>query len=253
MSVRSVASSRKISGQRIDLTNIKSYTATNLSQYFDAYYSSTLTSSTWSDRQQVSNITFTGSPTVVRNDPYNSLVTFDGSTQYGTGLQTTNLANFSVYCWIKTTTVADGANPWTKPHITGVDTSGGGSRDWGLTLGLGYAGIWSGLQSGTDTNINPNTASSKVNDNLWYELAATSSYTNGSKLYVNQTQIGTSLGVNQNTEATYPFYIGKKNPATGGSESYGAFSCAVFMFYTAELTTTQLASNWNYFRGRFGR
>jgi hypothetical protein len=194
------------------------------------------------------NITFTGSPTITTSlTKKNNYVTFNGSSQYGTGLVTTNLSTFTFYCWVKSTSFADSATYYIKPAITGYASSGTSSQDFGITIGGGNAGVWSGIGTGDQTN-QPTAYNNIVSDGKWHEIAVTSSTTNGVKLYFDRVQIGSALTVNSTTDPTNNWRLGM---AWGQGNYYANFDCAVVMFYTSELTTTQLASNYGCFSPRY--
>lgn len=248
MSTRTL-SVRRLSSANYNATNTKLYVASGLTQYFDAY-TSNASGSSWTDLKGSNNMTLVNSPTISTGGTASSnYVTFNGTSQYASGLTSMlNRSEFSLYLWMKTTSTAVGAYYYENPCILGVNTSGYGSRDYSITLNNGYIGFISGLVSGDATNV-PSTV--KVNDGNWFEIAVTSSLTNGTKLFCNQSQVGSTLTATQNTDATYAPYLGA---ASGNATpNYAAISVAVCMIYSRELSTSELATNWNGFRGRYGR
>lgn len=239
------------------------YTATNyntncpivtssLVQYFDAN-KSIPTTAAWTDQQGFGNISFTNSPTITNTSGANNkYVTFNGTNQYGSGLTgMLNLADFTIYMWVKTTSTASNATFWQKPTFVGIATTGDASRDYGLTLNSGYLQGWHGLGS-TDASITATTAT--INDGNWYEIAMTSSYTNGTKIFANQTQVGSAMTTSKNTDATNaPTIANTAVLGVAGYPAYLAFSCGVLMIYKKELTAKELAQNWANFKSRYGR
>jgi hypothetical protein len=194
------------------------------------------------------NMTFTGSPTITTSlTKKNNYVTFNGSSQYGIGLVTTNLSTFTFYCWIKSTSFSDNATYYQKPGIMGYVSSGTSSQDFGLTIGGGNVGIWSGLGAGDQQN-QPTVYNNIVSDGKWHEVAVTSSTASGTKLFVDQVQIGSALNVNAATDNTNNWRLGM---VYGQASYYANFDCAVAMFYTSELSTTQLAANYGNFKSRY--
>lgn len=249
-------STRSLSARKLTAANYNSlgkilFVTSGLTQYFDAAKTNA-SGSTWTDLQGTGNMTLVSSPTISSGaDSASNYVTFNGSSQYATGLSSTvNLSAFTFYLWIKTTSTADDANFYAKPTILGIGTNGVASRDYALTLGSGYIGFWSGL--GASDQINqPSTSVAAVNDGNWHEIVVTSSFINGSRLYNNQNQVGSSLTVTQNTDATNAARFARTGPDFG--PSYANFSCAVLAIYNRELSATERASNWNYFRSRYGQ
>lgn len=226
------------------------YSTSGLRQHFDAY-DGTISTSTWTDKKGYGNITFANSPTVSTSSTSSSnFVTFNGSTQYGTGIDLAGLSTFSMYLWVKTTSTATGTPYYLYPSIGGVQTAGAGSNDVVITMNSGQIGIYSGLNGGgvDNQNVSGNVA---INNGLWYEICVTSSFTNGTKLFANTAQVGSALPASVNVTSADGVNIGRAgNP---GGYAYGAFSCAVAMFYTKELTAAERQSNWYYYRNRFNR
>ena len=232
--------------------------ASGLTYNFDA--TNTLpTSSLWTDAQGTNNMTLYSSPTVTNAIP--SYVTFNGSTQYGSYVLL-NQGSFSITIWVRTTATANHGTYWNKPHFIGETNPVGADRDFGITLGGGYAGIWGGMGSGDQTN-NLEAGTSATNylaNGLWHEVTVTSSFANGTNLYVDTVKIGTALTQNQNPSGN-PFYIGAANTTTVSTASgqfataafFGAFDMSVLLVYSRELSVGEITSNYNTFRGRFGR
>lgn len=250
MSTRSL-STRKLTAANYNSRSQYLLTVSGLTQYFNAARTNA-SGSTWTDLQGTSNMTLVGSPTIsTGSDPASQYVTFNGSNQYATGLSSTlNLSAFTFYLWIKTTSTADNGAYYYKPALLGVGTSGGATRDYGLTIGGGYVGVWTGLGS-TDQQNQPTTTAAVVNDGTWHEIVLTSSSANGTRLYNNRTQVGTALSMTQNTDSSNAAQLSRVALDTGSS--YANFSCAVLAIYNRELTSTELANNWNYFRSGYGR
>lgn len=247
MSTRSL-STRKLTAANYNSLGKTVFVTSGLGQYFDAAKTNA-SGSSWTDLQGTGNMTLVSSPTIATgSDASSNYVTFNGSTQYGSGLTSmTNKAAFTVYLWMKTTSTADASLYYDKPAIFGVNTTGATSRDYVISMNNGYIGCWSGL--GSDGTNQPSTT--KINDGNWFEIVLTSSFANGTRLYCNQTQIGSSLTASQNTNSTYAPYI------AGANGNYAltpaAISVAVLATYDRELSTTELAANWSYFKGRYGR
>lgn len=226
--------------------------ATGLRYQFDAAKNLPTTSG-WTDANGYGNLTFYNSPPVTTGSV--NYVSFNGTSQYGASVDMTNLAAFTITMWIRTTSTTNNSTYYLKPHLIGEGSGGNASRDFGLTIGGGYAGIWSGIGS-TDTQNQSETNTSAANyiaNGLWHELTVTSSYTNGSRLYVNSTQFGSALGVSQNTESGQNWFIAATNYLAGGPNCWAALDLSVVLLYTRELSSTEVTANYNSYRSRFGR
>jgi hypothetical protein len=211
------------------------------------------TTSGWTDANGYGNLTFYNSPTITSGSI--NYVTFDGTSQYGTSLDMTNLTAFTVTMWVRTTSTANNGNYYSKPTILGEDSPNQGTKDLGITIGGGYAGVWTGLQTSTDnTNIaeGGTGTANYIAGNGWKELTVTSSSTNGTKLYINATQFGSALTVNQATEVGQNWFIGAKNSGIYPVAAFAAFDISILFLYTRELSSTEVTSNFTSFRARFG-
>lgn len=222
------------------------YVTTGLTQYFDAAATS-LTTSAWTDRQASSNAAFTASPTVsTTGAASNKFVTFNGSSQYGTGLNgALSTSTFSVYMWIKTTATASSATYFQRPCLIGFDNANTGTNDWAITLSGGYPGAYTGMGT-NDQNIQSSTQ--LINDGKWHELVLTCSTANGMKLFCDQTQVGATMTITKSSDASVQPQLGR----SGVTSYYSNFSCAVLMVYgSRELTTTDRATNRAFFIPRY--
>jgi len=219
------------------------------------------TSSLWTDIQGTNNMTLYNTPTVTSGSP--AYVTFNGTTQYGSYFLL-NQGSFSVTFWIRTTTTADSGTFYIKPSLFSCGNPSAPDRDLGLTIGSGYAGAWSGMGTGDATN-QTNPANAKINDGIWHEVTMTSSFANGTKVYVDTNVTGTTMAQTQNPTGN-PMYIASQNANTtaaqtgvfGTAGGYGTAAFAnvdisVILVYSRELSTTDITSNYNTFRSRFGR
>jgi len=223
------------------------YVTTGLTQFFDAAATS-LTTSAWTDRQASNNAAFTGTPTVsTTGAASNKFVTFNGSTQYATGLTSAvGLSTFSVYMWLKTTSTASGAFYYTRPYLIGLDISGVGTNDWGIVMNSGYPGANTGMGTGDQSVLS---STQLISDGKWHELVLTCSTTNGMKLFCDQTQVGSAMTIARSSDATVQPNLGR---AASGNSNYANFSCGVLMVYgSRELTTTDMATNRNFFIPRY--
>jgi hypothetical protein len=230
----------------------------NLTYNFDA--TNTLpTSSLWTDAQGTNNMTLYSSPTVTSGNP--SYVTFNGSTQYGSYVLL-NQGSFSVTMWVRTSATADNAAFYQKPSLLGEINPSAPDRDFGITTGAGYAGIWGGMGSADQAN-QPATGISATNylaNSIWHEVTVTSSYANGTKLFVDTVQIGSSMPQSQNPTGN-PFYIaaaninstGNQSGSFGTAGSFAAIDLSVLLVYSRELSAGEITTNYNTYRTRYGR
>lgn len=233
--------------------------ASGLTYNFDA--STTLpTTSLWIDNQGTNNITFYNSPQVTNTVP--PYVTFNGSNQYGRYILL-NQGSFSITMWVRTSSTADSGTFFLKPTLVGEINNGAPDRDLGITMGGGYVGLWNGIGNSDQTNQpTPGTsAANYIANGVWHEVTLTSSFANGTKIFVNTIQIGSILPQTQNPTGN-PFYIGAANDsANGGVQSgvfgaangFAAFDMSALFVYSRELSSSDITTNYNTFRSRFGR
>ena len=232
----------------------------NLTYNFDAT-NILPTSSLWTDAQGTNNITLYNSPTVTSGNP--SYVTFNGSSHYGSYILL-NQGSFSITMWVRTSSTADNAAFYLKPSFIGEINPGAPDRDFGITSGVGYAGIWNGIGNSDQTNQPTSGGTSAANyiaNSVWHEVTVTSSFANGTKLFVNTVQIGSTLTQTQNPTGN-PFFIGaaNNNPngevqsgSFGSATAFAAFDLSALFVYSRELSSSDITTNYNTFRGRFGR
>jgi hypothetical protein len=219
------------------------------------------TSSLWTDLQGTNNITLINSPTVTNAIP--AYVTFNGSTQYGSYILL-NQGSFTITMWVRTSSTADNAAFYIKPSFIGEINPGAPDRDFGITAGAGYAGIWHGISNSDQTNQPTSGGTSAANyiaNSVWHEITVTSSFANGTKLFVNTVQIGSALSQSQNPTGN-PFFIGAANNNPNGGAQSGSFGTATafvsfdmsaLFVYSRELSAGEITTNYNTFRARFGR
>ena len=245
MSIKTVGSSRKFSTFNYNTgNNTSTYVTSGLVQYFDAYINQP-NSSVWVDIQGTANLALTGSPTVSNTGASNNYyITFNGTSQYGANINITSVTSFSIYTWVRSTNTNFSGAYYSQPSIMGVALSGA-NRDFGLTMGSGFAGVWSGLASSDQTN-QPTANSSYISDNVWHEITVTSSFTNGTRLYFDRVQVGSTIPASLYT-ATTAWRLGM---SYSQGNYYANFSTPVVMIYNTELTSTQLLQNYNYFKSR---
>jgi hypothetical protein len=114
-------------------------------------------------------------------------------------------------------------------------------------MGGGYLGIYSGLAaSDSSSQITENYNS--ISDNVWHEIVLTSSTTNGSKVFLDRKQIGTTLSQTVNTAVSPNLW--RLGMTWSQGNYYANYSTPVVMVYNTELSNTQILTNYNYFKSR---
>ena len=238
-------------GKAMTLTPKNNYISLGLRYRFDATVN--VPTTTWTDANGYGNITLYNTPTVVAGAV--NYVRFNGTSQYGASVDMTNLTAFTITMWIRTSSTANNGTFYLKPHLIGEGSGGNASKDFGLTIGGGYAGIWSGIGS-TDTQNQSETNTSAANyiaNGAWHELTVTSTYSTGTLLYVDGTQFGSALSVSQATESGQNWYIAATNYLAGGPNCWAAVDLSVILLYTRGLSSVEVTTNYNSYRSRFGR
>ena len=225
--------------------------ASGLLYNFDATLNLPSTS-TWTDLIGTGNLTLYNTPTVVSGSI--SYVRFNGTTQYGASVNMTNLTAFTITMWIRTSSTTNNSTFYLKPHLIGEGSPGGGSRDFGLTIGGGYAGIWTGIGSGDAQNQSETntSAANYIANGAWHELTVTSSYTNGTLLYVDGTQFGSALAASQATESGQNWYIAATNYLAGGPNCWAAVDISLIALYNRQLSAAEVSANFTAKRTLFG-
>jgi hypothetical protein len=247
MSNNTLSLNKKYSTFNYNTSNFSpSYVTTGLVQYFDAYVNQP-NSTVWVDIQGTSNLALTGSPTVSNTGASNNYyITFNGTSQYGANIASGNLATFSAYLWLRSSNTS-GTGTYNQPGIMGVVISGA-NRDITLTMGGGNLGVYSGLAvADSSSQISDAPNYNNVSDNKWHEIVLTSSFANGTKVFLDRKQIGTTLTPTVNTSLTSLWRLGM---SWSQGNYYANFSTPVVMFYNTELSNTQILTNYNYFNSR---
>jgi len=235
--------------------------ANGLTYNFDATATPT-TLPTLVDNKLTNNITLTNTPTVVSGNP--GYITFNGTSGYGSYFLL-NQGSFTVTAWIRTTTTADNATFYQKPHIWGVGCPTAPDRDLGVTIGAGYAGAWSGMGPTADQSNQTAPTSALVNDGLWHEVTMTSSFNTGTRVFVDTVQTGMVMTQGQFPTGN-PIYLGGQNAVTTsaqsgyfgtaggyGSSTFGNFDISVLNVYSRCLQSNELINNFNAFASRFSK
>lgn len=227
------------------------YVNTNILVHLDAgnilsYYGS---GTVWKDMSSKSNNgTLAVAPTY--SSANKGKFTFNGSTQYIT--LPSNFFNhdagtpFSVSIWFRTTNsygiIFGQQNTSTPASASGyvpaiyVDTSGK------LRTSL----FWGGT-----TNTLVSTIS--VNDGLWHNVTVTFA-SNVQKTYIDGAFDASISRTQTNYSATYYYFLGTGESASWPSAGQDYFSgdISIFTFYTKELTSSEVAQNYQAIKNRFG-
>lgn len=217
-------------------TNVPPLVTTGLTMQLDPNNAASYpgSGSTWYDISGNSaNISLTGSPTYLAGPP--ALLSFNGSTQYGTGSTSQVLYSTSY-----TKTVWFNLNAYTDNNL--ISSSAGGHF---MFFGASTNRIQSGHGDWPDYAAYKSTATFSLN--VWYYVALTFDTTNGMTLYVNGYQDST--------------YTANKNPFIGdGSVNIAQFGGGgnllngrighVFCYNTA-LTAAEVLQNFNSVRALY--
>lgn len=235
--------------------------ANGLTYNFDATMTPT-TLPTLVDNKFTNNITLTNNPTVVNGTP--GYITFNGTSGYGSYFLL-NQGSFTVTAWIRTSTTADNATFYQKPHIWGVGCPSAPDRDLGVTIGAGYAGAWSGMGPSVDQANQTAPTSALVNDGLWHEVTMASSFNTGTRVFVDTVQTGMVMTQGQFPTGN-PIYLGGQNAVTTsaqsgyfgtaggyGASTFGNFDISVLNVYSRCLQSNELINNFNAFASRFSK
>ncbi|MFT3933700.1 MAG: T9SS type A sorting domain-containing protein [Chitinophagaceae bacterium] len=144
---------------------------------------------------------------------------------------------FTVDFWVKTTDNNSHPTYWLKPALVGNANPSSQDGDFGITLNNGQIGVWSGISSSGDNDLQ--TAKS-INDDKWHHVAAVSDGVN-MVLYVDGILMPGSISTAGGTlqTAARPWYIGKLNSCcSNGSPSNATID--EFRVWDAALTQSQI-------------
>ncbi|MBS1496154.1 MAG: T9SS type A sorting domain-containing protein [Bacteroidetes bacterium] len=188
--------------------------------------------------QQISNEYATG--TSYNNAGSGSALYFEGTAnqyyaQLPSLLDGTNI--FSVDFWVKTTDNNSNPTYWLKPTLVGNANPAAPDGDFGITLNNGQIGVWSGISSSGDQDLQTTKA---INDDKWHHVAAVSDGTN-LVLYVDGMLLPGSISTAGGTlkTAAWPWFIGKSNSCCSNGSPVNA-TIDEFRVWNVALTQTQI-------------
>ncbi len=209
------------------------------------------TTSAWTDATTGdTTMTLHNTPTVTSGPV--SYVRFNGTNQYGSSLNMAGRSAFSTTVWIRTTSTVDNGTYYMQPCVLGRDAAG--PHDFELTIGAGYAGIWTGLGPGSDQRIDGKTTASYVADGAWHELTVTSSYATGTILYVDGVAYGAALVASQVTQPGQTWFVAATNSDYGTApRCFCAVDISIIALYDRSLSPTEVSTNFTAKRSAFGR
>jgi hypothetical protein len=209
------------------------------------------TTSAWTDATTGdTTMTLHNTPTVTSGPV--SYVRFNGTNQYGSSLNMAGRSAFSTTVWIRTTSTVDNGTYYMQPCVLGRDAAG--PHDFELTIGAGYAGIWTGLGPGSDQRIDSKTTANYVADGAWHELTVTSSYAAGTILYVDGVAYGAALAASQVTQPGQTWFVAATNSDYGTApRCFCAVDISFIALYDRSLSPTEVSTNFTAKRSAFGR
>jgi hypothetical protein len=196
------------------------------------------TGTTWTDLSGLSN-----NGTLINSVGYNAanngIMTFDGTDDYISIPQTLSTP-FTICGFVRYIDQAKTQNTFINsfPHTVlaiSLNRVGGGQ----LYVYIGNGTSWLAAPSII--------SSSNMTINVWYHVAFTSSGA-GSTLYLNGTNVGTSIHSPSGWGSTY--YLGAIN--AGGFAEYLKGSIGTTHIYNRALAATEIQQNFNALRGRYG-
>lgn len=173
-----------------------------------------------------------------------SRLTFANASQITSTTSYANPQAFTVGIWFKTSTasgkkICGFENPQTGTSPTSYDR-----QFWVGSTGLLKWGVYSGTTNIFNTNIT-------VTDNTWRE--AVCSYTGGvSTIYVNGSSLGTVSGTAENFTGWWRVAGYGLTSWESLSNGYWTGDIGMFYVYSSALNSTDISTNFNTFRSRFG-
>ncbi|MDD4082174.1 MAG: hypothetical protein PHD05_02185 [Sphaerochaetaceae bacterium] len=148
---------------------------------------------------------------------------------------TTDLSNFSVSFWVKTTESGANGTYWNRPSLFGNSTPSSPDSDFGIVTNGGYLCIWSGLYTGGDNSICSNY---KINDNYWHMVSLTKD-DDSLDLYLDGEDTGSTLSANQALN-NYGYWIGAQHYYSGGAAFYHQGIIEDFAIWNKTLSSSEI-------------
>lgn len=187
--------------------------------------------------QQIANEYSAGIP--YNNPGSGNSIYFNGSNnnyaQLPPLLDGTNI--FTVDFWVKTTD--NNSNPiyWLKPTLVGNANPSSQDGDFGITLNNGQIGVWSGISSSGDNELQ---TTKTINDDKWHHVAVVSDGAN-MVLYVDGMLLPGSISTAGGTLQTVarPWRIGMNNSCCSNGYPINA-AIDEFRVWNTALTQTQI-------------
>ena len=190
------------------------------------------------------NTTLYNSPTFVSNGSA-SYFNFTGSNQYGRSsyiqpIYNTTSTQISWNVWMQT--VSGGG----QNILIGSRKSTANLDEWNK---IRSDGQYEWAHPGSQYFI---PASISLPLNTWYNICYVVNAGNV-QYYLNGSSVGNLVPVTSTATDTQPFYVGGDPNANGGGGEYGSGNVAIVQVYAnTALTSTQVSTNFNAIRSRFG-
>lgn len=201
----------------------------------------------WNDLTGNNNGTLVNSPTYSSN--FGGYFTFNGTNQeVTTALNNTGISsqNFTFFGWFRTSSASG-------RKIIGFESSqtGTGSSNFDKHVYVSSAGkLVFGIYSGSIPTI---TSAATISDGAWHSFAAVYNNSGNDELYIDGVSVGTMNVTSVDNPATYiriAAYRLVSWPNAG--DGYFPGDIAILARYNTALTSTQVATNHNNTKGRFG-
>lgn len=221
----------------------------NLVFHLDAGNSASYSGSgtAWNDLTGNNNGTLVNSPTF--NSSFGGYFNFNGTNQeVTTALNNTGVSSqdFTFFGWFRTSSASG-------RKIIGFESSqtGTGSVNYDKHVYVSSAGkLVFGVYNGSTQTI---TSSATISDGGWHSFAAVYNNSGNDELYIDGVSVGTMSVTSTDVNATYIRIAAYRLASwTNAGDGYFPGDIAILARYNTALTSTQVATNHNNTKGRFG-
>ena len=152
---------------------------------------------------------------------------------------TTDLNNFSVSFWVKTTESRTSSNAWELPNLFGSNSSDQFTGDFGIVSNSGKPCIWNALEG----VVNSSCSTSTISDDVWHMITVTKD-NDSIDLYLDGYYTSNSLSANQALN-NYGYWIGAQHALDGTAKYFHQGKIEEFMIWDRKLSPGEISTLYN--------
>ena len=210
--------------------------------------SSSISSTAWTDLTGNNNATLVNSPTFTSTGS-GSYFTFNGTTQEVTTTKdysgTINSNSFTFFGWFRTSSASGRKIIGFQNNQTGTGVVSYDKHVYVNTSGQLVFGVFNGA-------LQTITSAGTVNNGVWRSFAAVYNNAGNDELFIDGVSVGTMNVTSTDTEAFIRIAGYALNSWTGASNGYWPGDLAVLAMYNRALSASEILSNHDNTKARFG-